>query len=104
MTHTAQDKVIISVTDSGPGISQEDLPFIFDRFYKADKSHTDKKGTGLGLAIVRSILEQHGENIQATSREGSGTTFAFTLKSAEKPQKEEGKKFSSKNEQENLIS
>jgi len=100
MTHTAQDKVLISIADSGFGIPQEDLPFIFDRFYKADKSHTDKKGTGLGLAIVRSILEQHGESIQAASREGSGTTFSFALKAAEKPQKEENKKLSSKNEQE----
>ncbi len=97
-THNSQDKVLVSISDSGAGISEADLPFIFDRFYKVDKSHTDKKGTGLGLAIVKSILEQHGETIQVNSKLGSGTTFAFTLKRAEKPSREETKKISSKNE------
>ena len=98
-THNSQDKVLVSISDSGSGISEADLPFIFDRFYKVDKAHTDKKGTGLGLAIVKSILEQHGETIQVNSKLGAGTTFAFTLKRAEKPAREESKKISSKNEQ-----
>lgn len=98
-THNSQDKVLVSISDSGSGISEADLPFIFDRFYKVDKAHTDKKGTGLGLAIVKSILEQHGETIQVNSKLGAGTTFAFTLKRAEKPAREEAKKISSKNEQ-----
>ena len=75
------DKVRISVTDNGRGISPEDLPHVFDRFYKADKAHTAGNGTGLGLAIAKSILDQHGEHIVV--RSGSGCTeFAFWLEAA----------------------
>ena len=66
------------VADNGPGISKEDLPHVFDRFYKADKAHTSGMGTGLGLAIVKSILDQHGARI--TVRSGNGeTAFDFWL-------------------------
>jgi len=75
------EKVRICVADNGKGISREDLPHIFDRFYKADKAHTSGNGTGLGLAIAKSILDQHGERITAASGE-DGTRFAFTLESA----------------------
>ncbi len=66
------------VRDSGGGISPEDLPFIFDRFYKADKAHTSGMGTGLGLSIVKRILAQHGSDITAESAPGR-TEFRFFL-------------------------
>ena len=77
--------VRVGVTDNGSGIAPEDLPHIFDRFYKADKAHSGM-GTGLGLSIVKKILEQHGQEI--TARSGGGTTaFEFTLEAAEAPDK-----------------
>lgn len=76
------DKAIISIEDDGPGISAEDLPHVFDRFYMADKAHTSGKGTGLGLAIVKSIIDQHGQKITASSEPGKGTKFTFTLEGA----------------------
>lgn len=71
---------VVSVKDNGPGISADDLPFIFDRFYKADKAHTSGMGTGLGLSIVKKILEQHGQSIRCQSGL-NGTEFLFTLES-----------------------
>ncbi len=70
--------ILVWVEDNGPGISPEDLPFIFDRFYKADKAHTSGMGTGLGLSIVKRILDQHDSQIQARSGEGK-TVFSFSL-------------------------
>ncbi len=73
--------VRIEVTDTGSGISKEDLPYIWDRYYKVDKVHKRGNiGTGLGLSIVRSILELHGAGYGARSGEGVGTTFWFELK------------------------
>jgi len=70
------DKVILIVKDSGGGISLEDLPFIWERFYKADKSHTRTgAGTGLGLAIAKEIIDRHGAKVDVTSRLGEGTSF-----------------------------
>lgn len=71
--------ILVWVEDNGPGISPEDLPFIFDRFYKADKAHTSGMGTGLGLSIVKRILDQHDSRIQARSEEGK-TVFSFALR------------------------
>lgn len=68
----------ISVRDTGIGISPEDLPHVFERFYKADKAH-QTKGTGLGLAIAREILKQLGERIWVESEPGQGSVFTFTL-------------------------
>ena len=69
------------VTDNGIGIEQEDLPYIFDRFYRVDKARSRVSGgSGLGLAIVKSIAEQHGGSIVATSKPGRGTTFTFRFK------------------------
>jgi two-component system phosphate regulon sensor histidine kinase PhoR len=70
--------ILVSVADTGPGISPDDLPRIFERFYKADKSRTSK-GTGLGLAIAKHIIEAHGGKIWADSVERKGSTFSFTL-------------------------
>ena len=70
----------IQVRDTGVGIPKDDLPFVFERFYKADKARTRSKGgTGLGLAIARSIIEAHKGNISVTSEEKIGTTFTFYL-------------------------
>lgn len=81
-TWTVDATCYASIKNDGPAIPQEDLPFIFDRFYKADKAHTSGKGTGLGLSIVKVILEQHGQRIKCSSGAG-GTTFVFTLKKAD---------------------
>lgn len=73
-------KAVISIKNSGEGISPEDLKHIFDKFYKVDKSRgLDKKGVGLGLYLVKNIIGQHGESIKAESEAGVSTTFTFTL-------------------------
>ncbi|MBI5931050.1 MAG: PAS domain-containing protein [Chloroflexi bacterium] len=77
---TANDEeVTIKVTDNGPGISNDDLPRIFERFYQASPSRTRGDGTGLGLAIARHIIIAHGGKIWAESKEGQGASFFFTL-------------------------
>ena len=83
-TTIRKNKVEVSIKDSGPGISEEDIKYIWDRFHKADRSRgKDKKGIGLGLSIVREIIKAHGEEIDVYSQEGKGSTFAFTLPLAE---------------------
>ncbi|MNC58142.1 Sensor protein SrrB [compost metagenome] len=63
------------------GIPPEDLPYIFDRFYKADKARVrgESGGTGLGLAIVKNIVESHHGTVSASSKLGEGTTFTLRL-------------------------
>lgn len=75
--HQAQ----IIISDSGPGIASEDLPYIFERFYRGEKSRRRGKGTGfgLGLSIAYWIVRNHGGNIEVTSQEGVGTTFCIWL-------------------------
>jgi len=75
------EQVRIIVRDTGPGIPAEDLPYIFERFYRAEKSRTRTRssGFGLGLSIVQWIVENHGGTIKVESKEGQGTTFAIWL-------------------------
>lgn len=74
------NRVRISVIDTGEGISDEDLPYIWDRYYKVDKVHKRARvGTGLGLSIVKGILESHGASYGVESRMGEGSNFWFEL-------------------------
>jgi two-component system OmpR family sensor kinase len=78
--HTAPRAVAFSVSDTGTGIAPDDLPHVFDRFYRADKSRArDGAGSGLGLAIVRGLVEAHGGRVWAESTPGAGARFPFTL-------------------------
>lgn len=77
-----QEQLVAHITDTGAGISEEDLTFIFERFYKADKARTrngKRKGTGLGLAIAKHIIDAHDGMITVKSRLNEGTTFTFKL-------------------------
>lgn len=70
----------VQLTDDGNGISKEDLPYIFNRFYRGEKSRSrEHGGSGLGLAIVKSIIQTHDGEIRAESEEGQGSRFTFTL-------------------------
>jgi two-component system phosphate regulon sensor histidine kinase PhoR len=84
---TDEEAVIIHVKDTGYGISAEDLPFIFDRFYRAnDQRIKNIEGNGLGLAIVKSIIEKHGGRISVESKPGKGSCFTITLPLAQQQQ------------------
>lgn len=73
-----EEKVVLTVRDSGIGIAEEDLPYVFDRFYKVDKAHSGK-GSGLGLSIAKELLNRMDEQIWVESTKGQGTAFSFTL-------------------------
>lgn len=76
----ASNGVTVSVADSGEGIAVEDLPYVFERFYRGEKSRSRMTGgAGLGLAIARGIVEAHGGSITVESRTGQGTQFTFIL-------------------------
>ena len=73
-------EIKITVADTGIGISEKDLPYIFERFYRTDKSRARASGgMGIGLAIVKAVVEAHHGSIRAESREGAGSTFIVTL-------------------------
>lgn len=86
-TYALRKEVYVSIQDSGQGIPEEDVPHVFDRFYKVEKAHTPTKqsGTGLGLSIVKRIIDQHGQTITLKSVRGKGSNFTFTLKRAPSP-------------------
>ncbi|WP_239254562.1 ATP-binding protein [Listeria ilorinensis] len=74
------NQLIITVGDNGSGIDEKDIPYLFERFYKADKARTrGKAGTGIGLAIVKNIVEAHNGKITVESEVGKGSTFIITL-------------------------
>lgn len=90
-SYALRKEVFVSIQDFGQGIPEEDVPHVFDRFYKVEKAHTPSKqsGTGLGLSIVKRIIDQHGQTISLKSVKGKGSTFAFTLKRAPSPKRQQ---------------
>lgn len=77
------EHILVEVTDNGKGVEEEELPRLFERFYRTKEARgQDKKGSGLGLSIVKHIIEAHNQTINVRSKVGVGTTFAFTLKKA----------------------
>jgi two-component system sensor histidine kinase BaeS len=79
LSATADDQAVyVQVRDTGEGIAPEDLPYIFNRFYRADQSRQQQTGeSGLGLAIARSIVEAHGATISVESTPGQGSVFTL---------------------------
>ena len=74
----AMERNVVSITNIGPGIKKEDIPMIFERFYKS-RSEKNKNGTGLGLAIAKQIATRHNVGISVSSTEGGKTTFQFVF-------------------------
>ena len=91
IAETKEHKIAVSVYNEGAGIPKEDLPFVFDRFYKSDKSRgLDKSGLGLGLYISKAIMEAHGETIRVESVENEFCEFQFILKKAAEGERRKG--------------
>jgi len=81
--HDLDENIMVEVTDNGIGIAKKDLPRIFERFFRVDKSRSrEQGGTGLGLSIVKHIIEAHNQSINVRSVVDQGTTFNFTLEKA----------------------
>ena len=93
ITMTLEDvggDVRVSLADNGVGISPKDLPHIFDRFYRADSSRNRSTGgSGIGLSIVKSIIEEHGGRVQASSEKDKGTVISFLLRKAKEVKTDE---------------
>ena len=80
LSSTRDDATVsIRVADSGPGIPDDDLSRVFERFYRVDKSRSRPGGTGLGLAIVKHLVELHGGAVTAANRPEGGAVFTVTL-------------------------
>ena len=73
------DQVIVCVSDQGPGVAPEDIPFIFDRFYRSTKATRTTKGAGLGLYLARAVIEAHGGRIWVDPKPGDGARICFSL-------------------------
>lgn len=89
-TYDMKDSVLIEVADTGVGISKEDLPRIFERFFRVDKNRSRQHGnsTGLGLSIVKHFLEAHGQEITVRSSPNKGSIFIFSLPKSNSKQKQ----------------
>ena len=84
-SHINKNKVVITVEDTGSGIPKEDIPYIFDRFYRVDKARTkDKGGTGLGLSIAKWIIKEHKGSIEIKSRVNIGTKISISISAKNK--------------------
>ena len=84
LKNAPEGRVCVSVYNEGAGIAAEDLPFVFERFYKGDKSRgLDKSGVGLGLFIAKTIIDAHHEKIWVESEQGAWCRFSFTLPRAD---------------------
>lgn len=79
----SNSKIIINVKDNGIGIKKEDLPFIFERLYRGDKSRHEIEGHGIGLTVVKNILLLHSASIEVKSEIGEGSEFIIKLKNAQ---------------------
>ena len=83
--YTLEDIITIEVSDNGPGIDEEHIPRLFERFYRVEKSRNrNEGGSGLGLAIVKKIIQAHGQTINVRSTPGVGSTFTFSLDKGKK--------------------
>lgn len=82
-SHLDNYRLLVLVTDHGPGIDPADLQFIFDKFYRGSRQRERVQGTGMGLAIAKAILHAHGGGIEVVSRPGTGTTFTAWLPAAD---------------------
>jgi two-component system phosphate regulon sensor histidine kinase PhoR len=78
ITRTLEGLAVVDIADTGLGIPKEDLPRVFERFYKGDKARAGE-GAGMGLAIAKHVVEAHGGNIWVESEEGKGSTFSFSM-------------------------
>ncbi len=75
-----EGQVVVQVVDSGPGIDADALPYIFDRFYRADKARDrERGGTGLGLTIARQLMLAHGGDLTVSNQSGGGAVFKLVL-------------------------
>ena len=81
----SDSRIATCISDNGQGIAEEDIPHIFDRFYRVDKHRNNNDGTGLGLAIVNRIMQLHNSTIDVESTPNTGTTFSFNLFAAKLP-------------------
>ena len=83
ITTYSNHQIAVNVNDDGIGIDKKDLPRLFERFYRVDKSRSrDQGGSGLGLSIVKHIVEAHDQELSVESKVGKGSTFSFTLNKA----------------------
>ncbi|MBE0430919.1 MAG: HAMP domain-containing protein [Dehalococcoidia bacterium] len=87
-TRVHDGTVAVDVSDTGVGISKDDLPHVFERFYKGERARSGGTGTGMGLAIARHVVEAQGGRIWVRSEEGKGSTFSFSLPLEQGPQGE----------------
>jgi two-component system sensor histidine kinase VicK len=83
-------EILVSITDQGIGIPEEDLPYVFDRMFRARRRQMPGGGVGLGLAISKGLVEAHGGRIWIESEEGQGCRCFFTIPQQVKPEKGDG--------------